>query len=231
MDIAKLVNDAVEPLRKSTAELAASLNGLQQSAAEFQERQRIAGLAKKLHISEDAARNFDPASVRLNDRAELIAKQRGVSFAEALQEAAQLPEFADAGKQPVPIDQTSVVLNAEAERLARTGSISFAEALPIASHTLFGDGVEPAVEEGKQQAIAEAERRESARDAFRKKHGLPGEKLLDSSKGLLVLIRAAEIESKHYDRAKEKSAIEYGAALEESFKQLSAEGWPGDWMK
>ncbi|MBN1566237.1 MAG: hypothetical protein JXA73_00195 [Acidobacteria bacterium] len=246
--IQEAVKKGVEGVAESNKQLQQSFSEFQRAAVEFQERRRIDGIVRKYRVSPQMAASM--AGVELNDRAEQLAKERGISFGEALNEASQLPEFAETPKPDLPpivaefcerhpemtgysVDPASIAVNAEIEHLARVGKITFGEALDIANSAAFGEApISPEVEAGKRKATKEAQAREQARDALRKKHNLPGEKIMDSGKGILVMIRAGEIEKSKYDRRQEKSTITYEAALEQAWKELSAEGWkslPAEW--
>jgi hypothetical protein len=124
------------------------------------EQERIKNLAKILHVSESLARTIDPASVALNEAAERIQKQSGVSFGEALTQACSLPEFAESREVPkaktkyfaehpeisrVGVEPYSVLLDVKARHIADDRKLEYGEALIIArAEFAEGGGLTPA---------------------------------------------------------------------------------------
>ncbi len=239
--LTEAINAALQPVidssRRTLAELQQNFSELKTAVAWQNEQRRVKDLARKCHVSEATARAIDPSSVAMNEAAERIQKQTGVSFGEALTETLSLQEFSEApepGRHPivasfaekdqtlksVNVDLDSVFLNRRALQIEKARKVGFGEALQLAAIEFDESAREVVTQE---QAKAYQQGRAEARDAFLKKVEIPG----DSIAATMLLQKALEIEKASIG-ADGRATIDYPQSLQQACDALNRAGWPAD---
>jgi hypothetical protein len=140
MNVEQTIKDAIGavfgPLQESTAKLGRQFAELK-GRVEAQVRQaKVEAFCEKIHVD---PRGVDPHSVLVNVAAERIAKERNITFGEALPLAFE--EVGPPERSGVGVDPYSLALDLRSQRIQKERGLEYGEALELAGQEFTESGL------------------------------------------------------------------------------------------